>query len=386
MLAVHFGAGNIGRGFIGQLLHQAGYEVCFIDVNQELVDEINSRKAYSVQLAMEGTPVSVVEGVRAIHGQDTEAVAQAIADADLVTTAVGPNVLPHIAPAIAAGITRRITHTDRPLNVIACENMIGGSAQLKTHVFAQLDEAVRAKAEELVGFPNAAVDRIVPLQKHEDKLLVTVEPFFEWAVDQSHIIGDIPQIEGVTYVNDLTPYIERKLYTVNTGHAMIAYLGYQMGYAAIDEAIRDDEILRATRQALQETGALLVAKHGFDKGQHKEYVEKILGRFANPYITDQVTRVGRSPIRKLAPQDRLVGPAMQCFDHGIVPEHLGLGIAAALLFDFREDPEAVQLTEDIQRFGLEHVLKTYTGIRVNHALFSIVMNHARELQARRKTN
>jgi mannitol-1-phosphate 5-dehydrogenase len=386
MLAVHFGAGNIGRGFIGQLLHQAGYEVCFVDVNQELVDAINSRKAYTVQLATEGTPVSVVEGVRAIHGQDTEAVAQAIAEADLVTTAVGPNVLPHIAPAIAAGIARRMKQTDRPLNVIACENMIGGSSQLKTHVFARLDEADRPKAEELVGFPNAAVDRIVPLQKHEDKLLVTVEPFFEWAVDQSHIIGAIPQIEGVTYVNDLTPYIERKLYTVNTGHAMIAYLGYQMGYAVIDEAIRDDEILRATRQALQETGALLVAKHAFDKRQHEEYVEKILGRFANPYISDQVTRVGRSPIRKLSPQDRLVGPAMQCFDHGIVPEHLGLGIAAALLFDFREDPEAVQLTEDRERFGLEHVLKTYTGIHVNHALFSIVMNHVRQLQARRKSN
>jgi mannitol-1-phosphate 5-dehydrogenase len=386
MLAVHFGAGNIGRGFIGQLLHQAGYEVCFVDVNQELVDAINSRKAYAVQLAMEGTPVSVVEGVRAIHGQDTEAVARAIAEADLVTTAVGPNVLPHIAPAIAAGIARRIKQTDRPLNVIACENMIGGSSQLKTHVFAQLDEADRAKAAELVGFPDAAVDRIVPLQKHEDKLLVTVEPFFEWVVDQSHIIGDIPRIDGVTYVNDLTPYIERKLYTVNTGHAMIAYLGHQLGYAAIDEAIRDDEILRATRQALQETGALLVAKHAFDKRQHEKYVDKILGRFANRYISDQVTRVGRSPIRKLSPHDRLVGPAMQCFDYGIVPEHLGLGIAAALLFEFREDPEAVQLQEDRERFGLEHVLKTYTGIRVNHALFSIVMNHAWQLQARRKTN
>ncbi len=255
MLAVHFGAGNIGRGFIGQLLHEADYEVIFVDVNQELVDAINSRKAYAVQLAMEGYPVSVVEGVRAIHGQDTTAVARAIAEADLVTTAVGPHVLPHIASAIAAGIAQRIKQTDRPLNVIACENMIGGSSQLKTHVFAQLSEDDRTKAEKLVGFPDSAVDRIVPLQKHDDQLRVTVEPFFEWVVDQSHIIGDIPQIEGITYVNDLTPYIERKLYTVNTGHAMIAYLGYQKEYATIDQAVMNEEILRATRQASTKVAA-----------------------------------------------------------------------------------------------------------------------------------
>ncbi len=119
MLAVHFGAGNIGRGFIGQLLQKAGYEIAFVDVNAALVDELNERKMYRVQLATTGKPESVVEGVRAINGQDVAAVAEAIANADLVTTAVGPNILPHIAGAIAAGITRRLSVHAKPLNVIA---------------------------------------------------------------------------------------------------------------------------------------------------------------------------------------------------------------------------------------------------------------------------
>lgn len=382
MLAVHFGAGNIGRGFIGLLLNQAGYEVVFVDVNQGLVDELNLRGEYHVQLAAEGTPSSVVQGVRAIQGQDIDAVAKAITHADLVSTAVGPHILQHIAGAIAQGISRRLESNARPLNIIACENMIGGSAQLKTHVYGFLSEEDQAKADGIIAFPNAAVDRIVPLQQHEDKLLVTVEPFFEWVVDQSQIVGETPAIEGVTYVPDLAPYIERKLFTVNTGHAVIAYVGYLYGYATIDEALRDDEIKNAVRGALQETGALLLEKYRFEKETHDAYVEKILGRYANPMLSDHVTRVARSPIRKLSPHDRLVGPAMQCVERGLSAEYLGLAIAAALLFDHPEDPEAVQIQSERKQNGLEQVMRTYTGIPEANPLAEIVLGHIHSLQER----
>ncbi|MED4583676.1 mannitol-1-phosphate 5-dehydrogenase [Brevibacillus choshinensis] len=379
MLAVHFGAGNIGRGFIGLLLNQAGYEVVFVDVNQSLVNELNLRGSYRVQLAAEGTPFSEVRGVRAIQGQDVDAVAEAIAHADLVTTAVGPNILQHIAGAIAQGISRRLKSNARPLNVIACENMIGGSAQLKAHVYRFLSESDQAKADGIIAFPNAAVDRIVPLQQHEDKLLVTVEPFFEWVVDQSQMVGETPAIEGVTYVPDLAPYIERKLFTVNTGHAVIAYLGYLHGYATIDEALRDAEIKNAARGAFQETGALLLEKYRFEKETHEAYVEKILGRYANPMLSDHVTRVARSPIRKLSSNDRLVGPAMQCVERALSAEYLGLAIAAALLFDYPEDPEAELIQSERKQNGLEQTMRTYTGIPEGNPLTEIVLRHVRSL-------
>lgn len=386
MIAVHFGAGNIGRGFIGQLLHQAGYEVVFVDVNQALVDELNRRQAYDVQLATPGTPVSAVRGVRAISGQDTEEVARAIAQAELVTTAVGPQILRHIAGAVAQGISLRLKDENaRPLNIIACENMIGGSAELKRHVDEYLTAEEQAQAKGRIAFPNAAVDRIVPLQQHEDKLLVTVEPFFEWVVDQSQIVGETPAIEGVTYVPDLAPYIERKLFTVNTGHAVIAYLGYLYGYATIDEALRDGEIQSAARGALQETGALLVEKYAFEKEMHEAYVEKILGRYANPMLADHVTRVARSPIRKLSANDRLVGPALQCVERGLSANHLGLAIAAALLFDYAEDPEAQQIQAARKQHGVEHALHSCTGIPQGHPLEQIVLEAIRSLQEKAGT-
>ncbi|SFJ53614.1 mannitol-1-phosphate 5-dehydrogenase [Thermoflavimicrobium dichotomicum] len=373
MKALHFGAGNIGRGFIGALLSGAGYEVCFVDVVQEIVDEINRRREYVVEIADSGHEKIKVSGVRAINGQDTDAVATEMLEANLVTTAVGPHVLKLIAPTIAKGLTERVKTNSQPLNIIACENVVGGSSILKEHVYQHLDESVRKKVDELVGFPVAAVDRIVPLQKHEDRLLVTVEPFYEWVVDQSKIVGEVPEIAGITFVQNLEPYIERKLYTVNTGHATAAYLGYHFGYETIDQALQDQYIRDVTKQAISETSRLLVAKYAFDPEQQAQYVHKIMNRFSNPHLSDEVTRIGRSPIRKLGPSDRLVGPAVQSLNYGIMPEHLCIGIAAALLFDYDKDPEAVSIQKTIKEKGLAETIHHYTKIGQDSPLFSIIM-------------
>ncbi|MBA4544096.1 MULTISPECIES: mannitol-1-phosphate 5-dehydrogenase [Thermoactinomyces] len=383
MKALHFGAGNIGRGFIGLLLNHSGYEVCFADVVQELVDEINRRREYIVEMADHTRQQIRVKGVRAINSRDLHTVVTEMLDANLITTAVGPNVLQRIAPTIAEGLSERFKKNAQPLNLIACENMVGGSSLLKEAVYHHLSEADRKKADELVGFPNAAVDRIVPLQKHEDKLLVTVEPFYEWVVDRSAIVGEIPDIKGITYVDDLQPYIERKLYTVNTGHATAAYLSYHFGYQTIAEGLQDPYIRQVTEQAMAETSRLLVAKHSFQPEQQEQYRNKILDRFSNPHLADQVTRIGRSPIRKLGPDDRLVGPAVQSLNYGIIPENLCIGIASAFLFDYAGDEEAVQIQKDIKEKGLAETVQLYTKIKPDSPLFPLILEKLDDLKARK---
>ncbi|GIO34039.1 mannitol-1-phosphate 5-dehydrogenase [Paenibacillus albilobatus] len=374
MKALHFGAGNIGRGFIGLLLSQSGYEVVFSDVNESLVRSLQERGSYTVTIADENGEHIPVHGVRAIDGRDLALVAEEVATADLVTTAVGVPILKHIAPGIAAGIKLRMERGGAPLHIIACENAIGASTQLKEHVMGLLSPEEKQQAASIAAFPDSAVDRIVPLQHHEDPLAVTVEPFYEWVINRSQMFPGAMEIGGVHYVDDLIPYIERKLFTVNTGHCSAAYAGYRKGYDTIQEAMKDEEVVGLVAGALQETGSMLVHAYGFDAAEHEAYIRKILDRFRNPYLRDEVVRVGRSPIRKLSPDDRLVRPALRAWEQGGSTGHLTKVMALALKFDYAEDPEAAQLQSMIAEKGARQAFAEVSGLGADHELTERVMH------------
>ena len=202
---------------------------------------------------------------------------------------------------------------------------------------------------------------------------VLVEPFYEWVVDASGIKGERPPISGVTYVDDPMPYIERKLLTVNTGHSAIAYLGYSRGLETIHAALKDPEVRDGATRALEETGLLLTHEHGFDPEELESYRQKVVARFENPRISDEVTRVARAPIRKLGHDERFVGPALRLMEMGRAPEHLAAVIGEVLLFDHPEDPEAVELQETIRAEGKRRALARYAGIGEDHELVDLVL-------------
>ena len=372
--AVHFGAGNIGRGFIGLLLSKAGYHVTFVDVAAPLVDDINALGKYNVQIFGREDKIQV-DNVSAINSNDhLDDLLNAIVEADIVTTAIGPNILKFIAPNIAKGLTKRVATNQTPLNIIACENMVGGSTVLKNFVYENLNDEIKPTIDKLIGFPDAAVDRIVPAQHNDEKLLVKVEEFSEWDVDSKGFVGERPQIAGMTIVDNLSAYIERKLFTVNTGHASIAYLAYQKGIKDIAEAMRDINIVEMARRVWKETGELLIEKYNFDPEVHGEYVKTAEKRFSNPYLSDEVTRVARGPKRKLGAKDRLVSPATQLIERGKKPEALATVIAAALKFDFEGDPEAVEVQNYIKENGIESAITYFTGIEKDTELYKLIQN------------
>ncbi len=370
--AVHFGAGNIGRGFIGLLLSQAGYHVSFVDVAAPLVNDINALGKYNVQIFGEAEK-TLVENVSAINSNENlDALLDAIVEADIVTTAIGPNILKFIAPNIAKGLTKRVAVNKTPLNIIACENMVGGSTVLKNFVYENLSDDVKPEVQKLIGFPDAAVDRIVPLQKNDEKLLVKVEPYAEWDVDSKGVVGELPPIKGMTLVDNLGAYIERKLFTVNTGHASIAYLAYQKGYADMSKAMQDEEIVSAARAVWAETSALLIDKYKFAPAVHQKYVATTEARFKNPNLSDEVTRVARGPKRKLSAADRLVSPATQLLERGKTPDALAKVIAAALKFDYAEDKEAVEVQDFIKANGIDAAITHFTGAAADSKLFALI--------------
>ncbi|MBU3571554.1 mannitol-1-phosphate 5-dehydrogenase [Priestia aryabhattai] len=364
--AVHFGAGNIGRGFIGALFSQSNYHVTFVDIAEKIINQLNTDEGYNVITAAEHPETLAVQNVSGLNNLTQEqAVIKAIKEATYITTAIGPNVLPRIAPLIAKGLAERVKTSDENVYIIACENQISATDLLKGYIFDALDEKTKAHMVNKVFFFNSAVDRIVPIQHNQGSLDVLVESYYEWVVEAPE---DIPFVEGMTIVPDLSPFIERKLFTVNTGHAVIAYFGYLKGKETIDQTLRDSDIYEQVQQTLRETGDYLIKRYALDREEHEAYIVKIIERFKNPHLNDSVKRVGRAPIRKLGPQDRLIRPALEAKKAGLSYTYLAKAIAAALLFDPQEDKEAMKLQANIHEYGIEYVLKEVSGLEASDDL------------------
>ncbi|MBP2071430.1 mannitol-1-phosphate 5-dehydrogenase [Thermoanaerobacterium butyriciformans] len=374
--AVHFGAGNIGRGFIGSLLYKSGYDIYFVDVFKELVDNINKFKSYNIFILGNDIKKEVVDGVKAIHIDDEENLLKAIEDADVITTSVGVNNLYGIGEKLAYYLERRFEKNDLPLDIMACENALFATNILRDSIYNNSSENLKAYLDEKVGFPNTAVDRIVPnvdIEK-ETPIDVAVEEFFEWDIEKDAVKGDF-DIKGCELVDDLEPYIERKLFLLNGSHATTAYLGYLKGYKYIHEAILDDTIDKIVRNLQLEASFGLNNKHKIGMDKLKEYSDKVIERFKNPHLKDEVVRVGRDPVRKLSNGDRLVSPAKLSFETGLMPENILYGIAAGFAFDYKDDPKAMEIQESISTLGIEETVKKVTGLNETILIDKIVKKY-----------
>jgi mannitol-1-phosphate 5-dehydrogenase len=383
--AVQFGAGSIGRGFLGQLFFESGYEIVFVDVDRELVRAINRRKSYPIRVVGNTSYDITVKGARAVDGTDTAAVVHELATADIAATAVGVKVLPSVAEPLARGLEARFRRPDSsPLNIIVCENMVNAAAFLKGEVRAKLSEANRALLETEVGFVDASIGRMVPLmteeQRAEDPLLIHVEEYCELPVDKAAFKGPIPQIHNLKPYDNFQGYVERKLYVHNTGHAITAYLGHLRAHRFIWEAIGDRAVRDQVKAALDESKEALIKRHGLNRSDLDDHIEDVVRRFANVGLADTVFRVARDPIRKLGKDDRLVGAARAALSAGIRPTHIAFGIAAAIHYDEPRDPESVALKELREREGVEAVLTKVCDLSPNDRLYDIVIHVLTDLR------
>eukprot|EP01054_Gregarina_sp_Poly1_P008065 Gregarina_sp_Poly_1__8064@NODE_463_length_8191_cov_61_524372_g377_i0_p2_GENE_NODE_463_length_8191_cov_61_524372_g377_i0NODE_463_length_8191_cov_61_524372_g377_i0_p2_ORF_typecomplete_len486_score65_99Mannitol_dh_C/PF08125_13/3_4e37Mannitol_dh/PF01232_23/2_4e093HCDH_N/PF02737_18/0_0017UDPG_MGDP_dh_N/PF03721_14/0_0045GFO_IDH_MocA/PF01408_22/0_042Glu_dehyd_C/PF16912_5/0_079Ldh_1_N/PF00056_23/0_069TrkA_N/PF02254_18/0_14F420_oxidored/PF03807_17/0_28F420_oxidored/PF03807_17/1e04Sacchrp_dh_NADP/PF03435_ len=366
--ALHIGAGNIGRGFIGAMLSKAGVEVVMADVVPELVNKLNADKQFEVHTVSKQTDDTEVINIAGAVISGSAEFMKEMERADLLTTAVGPNVLLKVAPLIKQGLERRRqAGVESPINIIACENLIGATGLLKKYTLKGSDSDFLLWAIGRVGFSNCAVDRIVPpvnkLSTFSGLLNVTVEDFCEWIIDANTLVGCLPPIEGVILSSNLAAFVERKLLTVNTGHCVCAYLGHLFGYKSVLQAIQDSRIKEAVVGAMEESGRTLLARHSsLEADGHAQYIVKTLQRFENPYIEDSISRVGREPLRKLGPNDRLVKPLKDAIQLGTPHHYLSLGCAAALLYKCVDDPQAVELESLIKEHGPANAFAAITGL------------------------
>lgn len=358
MKAIIYGAGNIGRGFIGEVFSQAGYSLTFIDVEDAVVKALNYKENYPIRyVSNTGYEDIVIKDVNAVNGNDSESVAACIAEADIMATAVGANVLKNIVPNIVAGIRERFERTDMPLNIIICENLMDANKVLDRLIRKELSEDELRLFDKRIGLVAASIGRMVPVQTTEmqdgNSLRVCVEKYRFLPVDKAAFKGPIPPIDHLVSSEPFSYYLRRKLYLHNMSHSVSAYLGMYTNLTYIYEAIVNPYIHIIVKNAMLESSQALCAEYKMDFSKLLPHIDDLLYRYANKALGDTCSRVGSDPQRKLLPNDRLVGAANLCIKHRIIPINISLGIACGVYH---------LLSQEESRQGQDHALKVLADI------------------------
>jgi len=361
---VMYGAGNIGRGFIGQLFSNAGYKVGFVDINKEVIAKLNLDNEYSVHTVTSDANIEQkVKNVYGIDGTDIELVSDEIASCDMMATAIGVNVLKFIAKPIALGIKKRAERSGKELNIIICENLIGADEFLKGLVKKEIPELEKF-IDEKVGFVEASIGRMVPVMTEEKKagniLRVYVEPYNILPVDKAAFKGEIPKVNNLYPFTPFHLFIERKLFMHNMGHALSAYLGYLRNYEYIYQTVADYDIRYVAYRALTASATALAKENGVDVSWLLNHADNLIYRFTNEALGDTVERVGKDTKRKLGANDRLVGALKLIEKMDIDGTYVCIGIAAGLLFNPKADESSIELCAYANENGAKETLKKYS--------------------------
>lgn len=373
MKAIMYGGGNIGRGFIGALLSQSGYEVTFIDVAEPVVKHLQEKRCYPIRYVFSGGHEDVlVENVNAVNGNDTEAASDAIAQCDIMATAVGARILKFIIPNIVAGLRKRWAMGNKPLNIIICENLMDANLVIEGMIKEKLTEEEKAKFDETVGLVEASIGRMVPVQTEEMKdgepMRVCVERYGFLPTDKAAFKGGVPEIKNMVPFAPFDFYLKRKLYVHNMGHATCAYLGDLLGLEYIYQSIDVADVRVLVQNAMLESAQALSKKYGVALNDIAMHITDLLYRFTNAALKDTCARVGGDPGRKLSPDDRLIGSSTLALEQGITPAYIAVGAAAGL---YRYIKEADGMEQGLTEAA--HVLKEVSKLDANSQLAKLIL-------------
>lgn len=360
MKCVILGAGKIARGFVGHLLYLGGIPFTFVEKFDGLVDLINERGQYTVNILGNSEKNCVVKGVKAIRFSDTEKVAEAIAEADAVFTSVGGKNLGDLVPLLTRGIEKKAAKGGY-LNVVTCENWKLPATILRKGIEEIISEEAREYLDYHVGLTEAVIMRSgiesSPELLKQDPLIVNVQDFWKFPVDASRLAGPLPEIPGLELIEEFTGFLERKFYTYNAANGTTSYLGALLGHEKIADAAHDERILKILDGVYQETAQALSLKHHFPLDEQLAFTLTSKRKLQDYTIVDFIERNARDPLRKLGKDDRLVGSARLVREYGIVPHNLCIAIAAAMYYVSEGDEFARELVRLRKEEGIDVILE-----------------------------
>ncbi len=375
MKCVILGAGKIARGFIGHLLYLSEIPFTFVEKFDGLVDLINERGQYTVNILGNSDKNCVVKGVSALSFAEEEKVTDAIADADAVFTSVGGKNLVSLIPILTKAIEKKAKKGGN-LNVVTCENWKLPATILRNGVEESISEEAKAYLAEHVGMTEAVIMRSAIESPKEllekDPLIVNVQDFWELPVDASRIVGSLPEIQGLKLIPEFTGFLERKFYTYNAANGTTSYLGALLGFEKIADAAHDERILKILEGVYQETAQALSKKHHFPLDEQLAFTLTSKRKLQDYTIVDFIERNARDPLRKLGKDDRLVGSARLVQEYGIRPDNLCIAIAAAIYYVSEGDEFARELVRMRKEEGVDYILEHVCELDPNGELGMLI--------------
>jgi len=366
---VIWGAGRIGRGFVADLFHAAGYRIVLVDKSPDLVSQLRGSGRYTVVRAPRADRLEevTIEGYTALTTTEAQRVSAAVAQADLLAVAVYPDQFQAIADKLAPCLVhRREQRPGVPLDILLCTNLMHAGPQFQNALERSVPPESHDYLRQSIGIVETLVIRIAPdppeAVRQQDPLQVWTNGYPELPADRHGFKGPIPEVPALRLVDDMRAEETRKIYTYNLAHAVLAYQGARRGYELIVDCMADPEVYAEAEGALDEASRALQAEYGYSAEEMSAWTKALLEQTNNPVLGDTVTRYAADSRRKLGRNDRLVGPALLALKHGAEPGHIISAIAAGLRYTDARDGGAKYVQETISNSGLRGAIREICGL------------------------
>jgi mannitol-1-phosphate 5-dehydrogenase len=394
---VLFGAGKIGRSFIGQLFSTGGFEVVFIDVYKTIIDELNRRHEYNVIIKAERDEVLNIKNVRGVYAGDENKVVDEIVGAKILAVSVGQCGLGKVVSLLAKGLQARYNEDNNSaLDIIIAENMRNAADYFYRELKKYLP--VTYPINRLVGLVETSIGKMVPIMLkkdiQKDILQVFAEPYNTLIVDKKAFKNPIPDTYGLAPKNNIKAWVDRKLFIHNLSHAATAYLGYMHNprFVYLYEALGIPEVYKQVRETVLQAAVILLKKYPdeFTLESLTDHIDDLLTRFQNKALGDTLFRVGADLKRKLGPEDRITGAIKIAQDLNLPYDRILYALVCGCHFQ-QVDEDGIRLASDIEfaeyyAQGIKNVLIKICGFDEVRDLKIIKEAEKMDLELKSKRN
>lgn len=353
------GAGRLGKGFMGEIFFNAGWQITFLDRDPQVIQALNRTGAYTVQVhTTDAVFTNEITGYQAYLADEHYQVMTNFLKSDLLMLPLYPADFEAVAKYLAHCFNTQYDTDPMAKKTLVCLTN-------KNHIIDQItayfrdhlrDDAVKRWFDRHVVVRDAIVRRGTDAKTNAATQLVTTA--VAALIIQGPVYSDFSDVEWLEVRDNVAMLKDIKVFLINGPHATAAYAGYLKNYHDIVEAEKDPAIQKLVQTVHDATVQAVLHEYPVTRNQIREleYLPTAKGE-----MPDTIYRVGFDPIRKLGEHDRLMGVVKLCEKYGINPEGLIQAVACAFAYSEPHDKSAVTIQKAIHSKGIMATVSQYVN-------------------------